>query len=108
MEIPVIKPRKKRTSKKETNDQNKKDKDKVKAPEKIVSIDKFFSETVSATKLLFDIYSKQGRAYNEYAYTTIGRIRDVNFGLIRPIKNITEENLLFMLKTGEVDERIYE
>ena len=65
MQIPVriIKsnPRKKGESKPSNN-------------KKEVAIDLLFSEVVSSTNLLIDIYNKQGTVLNEYAFNTLGGI----------------------------------
>jgi superfamily II DNA or RNA helicase len=73
-------------------------------------IERDFYETVSAGAVLIDIYNKIGQSTNEYAYVTFGKILESSFGekFVRQIKNITEENLLWMIEHGEVDERIYE
>jgi superfamily II DNA or RNA helicase len=73
-----------------------------------VIIDEAFYNEVSSYKVLVDIMNKCGDSANEYAYTTFGKLKSEVFGSIRPIVNITEENLLYMIRTGEVDERIYE
>lgn len=70
-------------------------------------IDQYLYNTVMACEFLTDIYNKQGRTLNEYAYTTLGKIKEVNFGIARPIKQVTEADLLHILKTGEAPESVY-
>lgn len=86
MEIPILKPKKKRG-----NSKGKQTKSKVTKPEKYVPIDELFQGTVEASQLLIDIYNKQGKKYNEYAYTTIGKLQERNFGIKRKITNVSEE-----------------
>lgn len=77
---------------------------------KTVSEDPFFHGVVTANALLEDVWNNQSKIFNEYATMRIGKLKEIQFNVpeMRQIKNITEENLLFMLKTGKIDERIYE
>lgn len=101
MEIPVLKSR----SRKSKSDDSKSKT--TKRPETYHPIDEYFYNEVSVAKLLDDIYNKHDRVLNEFAYATLGKIKEKNFGVQRRIVNITEENLLYIIKTGKVDERIY-
>ena len=73
------------------------------------TIPKELFEAVTAANILNDIFNKVDSNLNEYAMVTFGEIREKVFkdGFSRPIINITEENLLFMIENGVVDERIY-
>lgn len=77
---------------------------------KTISVDPFFHGVVTANALLEDVWNNQSEIFNEYATMRIGKLKEVQFGVpeMRQIKNITEENLLYMIKTGKVDERIYD
>lgn len=70
-------------------------------------VDEFFYSEISSSKLMNDIWNKQGAGFNEYAYVTLKEIKIKNYGYKFPIEKITEENLRYMIETGEVDERIY-
>lgn len=76
---------------------------------KTTKVDPFFHGVVTANALLEDVWNKQSQIFNEYATMRIGKLKEVQFGITetRQIKNITEENLLWMIKHGKVDERIY-
>lgn len=77
---------------------------------KTVSEDPFFHGVVTANALLEDVWNNQSKIFNEYATMRIGKLKEIQFNVpeMRQIKNITEENLLYMIKTGKIDERIYE
>lgn len=77
---------------------------------KLSVIDRDFYDTVTSGAVLVDIQNKIDQSTGEYAFTTFGKILENSFGekYIRQIKNITEENLLWMIEHGRVDERIYE
>lgn len=77
---------------------------------KTIAVDPFFHGVVTANALLEDIWNNQSEIFNEYATMRIGKLKEVEFGIneARQIVNITEENLLYMIKHGKVDERIYE
>jgi hypothetical protein len=74
-----------------------------------VAIDEFFSSVITANQILEDVWNKQDGVLNEYATMRIGQIKEKVFNIeeVRKIVNITEENLLYMIRTGKVDERIY-
>lgn len=90
---------------------SRKDRIKSKKPSKngFAVIEKDFYDLVTAGAALENIYNKIGQTTNEYAYATFGKILEREFGkkFFRPIIDITEENLRYMIETGEIDERIY-
>lgn len=101
MEIPAI------ISKTKVYNNNKKSQKNKKASSIHHPVDDLFHDVVSSSQLLVDIYNKIGRVYNEFAFTTLGKIQEINYNKKRPIIDITEEMFLNILKTGEVSERIY-
>jgi superfamily II DNA or RNA helicase len=74
---------------------------------KKIAIEEAFYNEVSSYKVLEDLMNKCDNDLNEYAYTTFNKLKSELFGTVRQIVNITEENLLWMIKHGKVDERIY-
>lgn len=75
-----------------------------------VDVDPMFYSIVTANALLEDIWNKQSEIFNEYATMRIGKLKEVEFGIkkVKRIVKFTKENLLWMIKNGKVDERIYE
>lgn len=72
-----------------------------------VPVDAIFYEDVMAMGLLIDLKNKKGRAWNEYAFTTFGKMREVNYGISRKIVKVTREDLIQIRDTGIVLESIY-
>lgn len=95
--IPVIMPKKSKVGKKAVKVKSKPTK------EKIVPIDEFFYGTVTATELLNDLINKKGRKYNEYAFTTIGNIKEKNYGKTRQITQVTEEVVKWLVQADAND-----
>lgn len=98
MEIPILKTKKARVQK-GTSEKTKE----TKSIEKFIPIDALFQGTVEASQLLIDIYNKRDKKYNEYAYTTIGKLREINFGEKRRITNVSEE-IVKWLAQASVDD----
>lgn len=96
MELCVLK---KRKSKSNTKDS------KVKSTktEKYIPIDELFQGEVESSKLLIDIYNKQNKKYNEYSYTTIGKLKEVNFGIKRSITNVPESVVKWLVQASVDD-----
>lgn len=63
---------------------------------------------VPVVELFNDVFHADGGKLNIFAWTTLGKVRQEFLGLVRDIVNITRENLEYMIRTGEVDERIYD
>lgn len=96
MQVPILNPRKKNGSSSSSKQGNKKTT--LNKP-----IDEFFYGTVQASELLKDIYNRKGRAYNEYAFTTIGKIKENNFGIKRKITNVSEEVVKWLAQASVDD-----
>lgn len=68
-----------------------------------------FTEVIGLQLMNELIVNPDTEYWKEFEYTKMGEVVEKLTGdkFIRPIKNITEENLLWMIKHGKVDERIY-
>lgn len=75
---------------------------KKKRPLKPIPIDDLFQSSVSALKLLTDIYNKIGREHNEYAFTTFAKIKANLKGEDYISVEEKKQLLLKMAKNGEV------
>ncbi len=80
-----------------------------------VVIDPNLIERVESLVQLTQLFNKEDTTFNEKSYITLGEIKRQfspkdggTKGLLRSIVNITKENLAWMIKHGEVDERIYD
>lgn len=99
-EIPVHVKSRNRKSKSNANGATKK-----KQHIKPVPIDKLFESQVSAMKLLMDIYNKVGSEYNEYAFTTFGKIKGYLCDGNDSWRHITKESFINFMQENNVKTR---
>lgn len=85
---------------------DKKDPDKKKIPKGAGVINPELFEYVESVTELIQLYNKADGNFNEISYITLNRLK-FERGETSTIQNITKENLEYMIKTGEVDRRIY-
>lgn len=77
---------------------------------KSVPVDKIMAEQVLSLEMLQELtINSNSKYWKEFGYMKFGKVIEKLTGkkFHREIKNITEENLLWMIKHGKVDERIY-